>query len=134
MTSKVVNKKGLSTECTHLKSGNIIITDAPIDNNGKGGAFSPTDLAATSLASCMLTIMGIIAERNEWPLDGTTADVTKVMASEPRRIARIEINLNIPSHPYTAKDKAMLENAARNCPVAHSLHPNIEQHIIFNWQ
>jgi putative redox protein len=134
MTSKVVYKKGLSTECTHLTSGIIITTDAPADNNGKGDAFSPTDLTATSLASCMLTIMGIIAERNDWPLDGTSAEVTKVMASDPRRIIKIEINLAIPAFTYSEKDKAMLENAARNCPVACSLHPDVQQVINFHWQ
>jgi uncharacterized OsmC-like protein len=133
MTSRVIYHKGLSTEATHIKSGNTIITDAPVDNNGKGEAFSPTDLTATSLASCMLTIMGIIAERNDWPLEGATADITKVMASDPRRISRIEIAISIPAFPYTDKDKKVLENAARNCPVACSLHPEIDQDLTIVW-
>ena len=95
-TSKVIYLGGLRTNSTHLQSGIEIITDAPLDNQGKGEAFSPTDLMATSLANCMLTIMGIAARTHEIDIDGTTAEVTKIMAAEPRRVAEIHINLHFP--------------------------------------
>jgi putative redox protein len=134
MTSKIVYTGDLRTECTHLRSGQTIITDAPIDNNGKGEAFSPTDLTATSFGSCMITIMGISARNHEIDIDGTTLEVTKHMASDPRRISGIDIKVNMPNKPYSSKEKKILEKAGRTCPVAFSLHPDIVQNIEFVWQ
>lgn len=133
MTSKVVYKGNLRTECEHLKSGNSFITDAPTDNNGKGEAFSPTDTVATALASCMLTIIGIKAENSDFSIENTVAEVTKTMASEPRRISKIEINFIFPE-VYSDKQKKIIEHAAKTCPVWYSLHPDIEKIITFNYK
>ncbi|MFT5078455.1 MAG: putative redox protein [Planctomycetota bacterium] len=123
---------GLRTACTHVTSGNSFITDAPIDNNGKGEAFSPTDIVATGLASCMLTVMGIKAEQLNVSLDGATAAVTKTMASDPRRISNIKVVLQFPS-VVSEKEQAILERTANTCPVHYSLHPDIEKDISFIW-
>lgn len=133
MTSTVEYQGALRTAALHLASNQAIITDAPVDNNGKGEAFSPTDLVATALASCMLTIMGILADRKGWDIAGTKASVLKVMASNPRRIARVEVQFDMPARGYSDEARSMLEHAARTCPVAHSLHTDIEQVIVFNW-
>ncbi len=133
MTAKVTYKGQLRTEALHLRSGNIIHTDAPVDNNGKGEAFSPTDLAATSLASCILTIMGIAAERSEIDIQGASAEVTKVMSSNPRRIAQILIDIHMPNNTYSDKDRKLLEKAAHHCPVGLSLHPETEELITVHW-
>jgi len=133
MTSKVIYKNGLSTQAVHLRSGNSITTDAPIDNQGKGATFSPTDLCATALASCLLTIMGIKARDKELDIEGTKAEVLKVMGSGPRRISRIEIKVTMPKGDFSKKDKMLLEKAALTCPVAMSLHPDVEQVIDFVW-
>lgn len=132
MTSKVVYLGDLRTECTHNKSGDTFITDAPTDNNGKGLAFSPTDTVATGLASCMMTVMGIKARDMGVEMKGTTAEVTKIMASDPRRISKIEVVLDLP-FPADDKTKTILENTARTCPVFYSLHPDIEKDITFKW-
>ncbi|WP_405327787.1 OsmC family protein [Leeuwenhoekiella sp. LLG6367-2.1] len=133
MTSKVTYLGGLRTTCEHLKSGNSFITDAPIDNNGKGEAFSPTDTVATALASCMLTVMGIKAESLEGVnLEGSVALINKIMSANPRRIARIEIQLDLKG-VAADKDRKILENTANTCPVHNSLHPDIEKEIHFNW-
>ncbi|RXG23295.1 OsmC family protein [Leeuwenhoekiella aequorea] len=133
MTSKVTYLGGLRTTCEHLKSGNSFITDAPTDNNGKGEAFSPTDTVATALASCMLTVMGIKAESLEGVnLEGSVALINKIMSSNPRRIARIEIQLDLKG-VAADKDRKILENTANTCPVHNSLHPDIEKEIHFNW-
>ncbi|MCF6294060.1 MAG: OsmC family protein [Flavobacteriaceae bacterium] len=132
MTSKVTYLGNLRTENTHLKSGDTYITDAPTDNNGKGEAFSPTDTIATGLANCMLTIMGIKARDLNIDMSGTTAEVTKIMASNPRRISKIKVVLNLPFQADT-KHKKILENTAKTCPVLYSLHPEIEKDISFNW-
>ena len=135
MTSSVKYLGKLRTESIHLKSGEQLISDAPTDNRGRGEAFSPTDLCATSLASCMITIMGIKANDMGFDLPEINAEVTKVMASDPRRIHRIEIIMNIPAHPsIDGPTKSLLEKAGRNCPVAVSLHPDIEQAVQFNWE
>ena len=131
-TSKVTYLGNLRTECEHLKSGNAYITDAPTDNNGKGEAFSPTDTVATGLASCMLTVMGIKAMALEISLDGSTAMVTKTMASNPRRISKIEVDIKLPSG-VNPKSQKILQNTANTCPVHHSLHPDIEKVITFHW-
>ena len=133
MTSKVFYNGELRTTCTHLQSGQAIITDAPTDNNGRGEAFSPTDLVATALATCMITVMGIKARANDWNIDGTELEVTKVMASDPRRISEVHINVKMPKGDFDEKTQKILENTARTCPVAMSLHPDIKQIILFNW-
>lgn len=132
-TSKIMYSNGLRTLATHLRSGQEIITDAPLDNNGKGEAFSPTDLTATSLGCCMVTIMGIAAEKREIDIDGTAIEITKHMASDPRRISGIDVVFTMPEKKYSSKEKSLLEHAARTCPVAYSLHPDIQQNITFIW-
>lgn len=132
-TSKIIYTGGLRTSTTHLRSGQTIITDAPPDNNGKGEAFSPTDLAATSLGCCMVTIMGIAAEKREIDIEGTEIQITKHMASDPRRISGIDVEFTMPDKKYSKKEKSLLEHAARTCPVAYSLHPDIQQNITFHW-
>lgn len=134
MTSKVFYCGELRTKCIHLQSGQTIITDAPTDNNGKGEAFSPTDLTATSLATCMITVMGIKANANGWKIDGAELEVTKVMASEPRRISEIHIKVKMPAGEFDEKSRKILENTAKTCPVALSLHPDIKQLINFEWE
>lgn len=133
MTSKIIYKGNLRTEATHLRSGNKIITDAPVDNQGKGEAFSPTDLAATSLGTCIVTIMGIAAQNRDIDIEGTEVQVTKIMASDPRRIARIEVKIIMPKKEYSSHEKAVLEAAAHNCPVKLSLHENTEEVLTFEW-
>ena len=123
----------LRCKAIHLKSGNEIITDAPTDNLGKGEAFSPTDLTATSLGLCMLTAVGISAQKNSYNIDGARAEVTKVMAANPRRIAEIVVDLYFPANNYTAEQKKMIETAALHCPVAKSLHPDLVQTVKFVW-
>ena len=130
MISKVVYKGDLRTEAIHLQSGNTIITDAPVDNEGKGKAFSPTDLVATALASCMLTIMGIIAKRDGIMIEGTTADVEKIMVSNPRRIGEIRLKINFP-HLISGKDQVKLERAAHTCPVSGSIHNDLNEIVEF---
>ena len=132
-TSNVKYSGNLRTVCTHLKSGSEIITDAPTDNNGKGEAFSPTDLTATSLAACMLTVMGIAAQQRNIEFSGASVEVTKVMLSEPRRIGKIQIDMKIPDQGYTEKIQGILKNTARTCPVAKSLHPDIEVVVNFKF-
>ncbi len=131
MTSKIVYNGDLRTTATHLKSGNNLITDAPIDNHGKGEMFSPTDLVATALGSCMLTIMGIVGERLGVSVTGAEVSINKVMQSGPRKIAAIDVNLTLPHNNYTDKQRTVLENAARNCPVALSLDKDLKQNISF---
>jgi len=123
----------LRTEATHLQSGTKIITDAPTDNKGKGEAFSPTDLLAESLASCMLTTMGIAADTHSIDINNTTCEVTKIMAPNPRRVAEVVINFNFPGD-YSDKEKKILENAALTCPVAISLHPDVIKTVDFGWE
>lgn len=132
ITSKVTYKGDLRTVSVHLRSGNEIITDAPIDNNGKGEAFSPTDTVATALASCMLTIMGVKANANEINIEGASAEVTKTMGVNPRRITKIEIVFHLP-FKFDKLTKIILEKAAMTCPVYYSLHHDIEKDIKFEW-
>ncbi len=132
-TAKIKYIGNLRTEATHLQSGKIIITDAPTDNNGKGEAFSPTDLLSTSLGCCMLTIMGIVAERNAISIDGVTIAITKNMEANPRRVGEIIVEFSMPALNYSVKEKELLENAARTCPVAKSLSSELKQTIIFNY-
>jgi uncharacterized OsmC-like protein len=133
MISEVVYTGNLRTEAVHLKSGNRIITDAPLDNQGKGEAFSPTDLASTSLACCMMTIMGIAARNHNIDMAGAKAQVNKIMAADPRRIAAIEITITMPKNDYSKKEKKILEAAAHHCPVALSLHPETKEKTTILW-
>lgn len=132
MISTVVYRGELKTEATHLKSGNTIVTDAPLDNEGKGETFSPTDLVATALASCMITIMGIVARRDGIDMEGTTAEVEKIMATDPRRIGEIRIKITFPN-PIDEKDQKKLERAAHTCPVSGSLSDNLNEVVEFNY-
>ena len=132
MTSKVIYKGSLRTEATHLRSGNTIITDAPTDNKGKGEAFSPTDLVATALTSCILTIMGIKADEMNINIKGAFAEVKKIMAAGPRRIAQVIIVIYIPISA-NEKTKNILEKAALNCPVDKSLSDSMIRDIKFIW-
>ena len=132
MTSKVTYLGELRTECRHLRSGNEFITDAPVDNNGRGEAFSPTDTVATALASCMLTVMGIKARSMDLELKGAYAEVSKTMAANPRRISGIGAALHLPQH-IDAKARAILERVGNTCPVIQSIHPEIEKEIHYHW-
>lgn len=132
MTSKVVYKGALRTECEHLQSKSIFITDAPLDNQGKGESFSPTDTVATALASCMLTIMGIKARDLSLDISGTVAEVTKFMEANPRRISGIKVAFTVKG-TLNEKEKTILENAAKTCPVIYSIHPDIIKDISFNY-
>jgi uncharacterized OsmC-like protein len=123
----------LRTEATHTASNNVIFTDAPLDNHGRGEGFSPTDLVSTALGSCMMTIMGIVAERSGLDLSSASFAVTKHMSSEPRRIAQIDVDFRLPA-ALSAKDRTVLENAARTCPVALSLNPEIRQQVQFTYE
>jgi uncharacterized OsmC-like protein len=123
----------LRTHSTHLKSGNEVITDAPIDNHGKGEAFSPTDLMCASLASCMFTIMGIVAKKLNVNIDNTESEVTKIMAENPRRVAEIVIIFNFPKNNFSESEKQALKDAAYSCPVALSLHPDLKKSVTFNF-
>jgi len=133
-TAKTKYIGNLRTEATHVRSGVTITTDAPIDNQGKGEFFSPTDLLATSLGSCMLTIMGIAARTHGFNIDGTEVNITKVMGTDPRRVVEIVVELTFPHNNYTAKERKLLELSAKECPVANSLHPDLKQNIIFKFK
>jgi len=132
MTSKVIYKGNLRTECIHKRSGSKFITDAPIDNNGKGEAFSPTDTVATALGSCMLTIMGIKANQMNISLTDSFAEVEKSMSAEPRCISGIDVSLHLPLE-VSEKDRKILEKVALACPVHASLHPDMDKNIKFLW-
>jgi uncharacterized OsmC-like protein len=132
-TVKTIYLGELRTKATHLQSDNTIFTDAPTDNHGKGEAFSPTDLFAASFGSCMLTIMGISARTHGFNIDGTMAEITKVMTTKPRRVAEIIVNLTFPKNNYSDKEKKLIQLCAKECPVANSLHPDVKQTVIFNF-
>lgn len=123
----------LRTQAIHLKSKNAIITDAPPDNNGKGEAFSPTDLVCAALSSCMMTLMGILAQRENIQLEGLQSDVVKIMDSNPRKIGEIQITFTHPNLVATEIQRQKLKNAALTCPVALSLSDSVKQTITFNW-
>ena len=123
----------LRTESTHLKSSNVIITDAPTDNNGKGNAFSPTDLVASALCSCMTTVMGICANKNQFDLPNSTAHITKVMSSHPRRISKIIVKINFDSNNLSEQNIEKLIAVAKGCPVAQSLCSDLVQEVRFNF-
>ena len=134
MTSTVVYEGNLRTVCSHLKSGTEIQTDAPVDNQGKGERFSPTDLVATALGSCMLTIMGMKARDMEVDLTDTKIEVEKIMAADPRRISGINLTFHFPETlRLDEKQMTILERAAHTCPVMYSIHPDIVVNVVFNW-
>jgi uncharacterized OsmC-like protein len=132
-TVKTVYLGDLRTENTHLQSGNKIITDAPTDNQGKGEYFSPTDLLATSLGCCILTIMGIKARDEGIDITGTEVEITKIMASDPRRVAEVVIEFRFPDRVYSETEKKLVESMAGISPVPLSLHPELKQTISFHW-
>ena len=123
----------LRVECTHVASGTKLVSDAPVDNNGKGEAFSPTDLCVTALASCAMTIIGIYGKMHNVVVVGTEIEVAKTMSANPRRIGKIEVTFIMPDREYTDKQKTMIERAAHTCPVHLSLHPDVEQVFTFKW-
>ena len=129
--NKYVGK--LRTSSTHLNSGKNIITDAPIDNNGKGEAFAPTDLVSSALCSCMTTVMGICAEKGNFEMPNSTAKITKIMSADPRKISEIKIELNFDNNNLNDTQKNKLMSVAENCPVAKSLNPDIKQTLKFNF-
>jgi putative redox protein len=134
MTSTVVYEGDLRTVCTHLKSGTVIETDAPLDNKGKAERFSPSDLVATALGSCMLTIMGIKAREMNIDMGNVKIEIEKIMKADPRRIGAINLTFHFPdSFNPTEKVRTILEKTAHTCPVIYSIHPDIEVNVQFNW-
>ena len=124
---------GLRTRATHVPSGNTLITDAPLDNHGKGESFSPTDLVATALGACIVTVMGIAAEEHGWDLTGTRASVVKKMVNEPvRKIEELEVVISVP-HDFDGETREVLERAAGTCPVCRTLGRNVETPVRFEW-
>src|SRR5690606_39132223 len=134
MTSKIIYKGDLRTEMTHLQSGTVVETDAPVDNKGKGERFSPTDLVATALGSCMLTIMGIASNTHGMDITGTEVEITKIMTAAPRKIGEIIVKLHMKGQAnYSPKEKAISENAALTCPVFLTLHEDVKKTVDFIW-
>lgn len=134
MTSEIIYEGNLRTSATHLYSGTSIETDAPLDNQGLAQRFSPTDLLATSLGNCMMTIMGIKARDMNIDLKGTKIEIQKHMKADPRRVGGIDVIFHLPAGlNLDEKDKTILERAALTCPVAKSIHPEIAQNVVFNW-
>jgi putative redox protein len=134
MTSSIVYEGNLRTVATHVRSGSSIETDAPVDNQGKGERFSPSDLVATALGSCMLTIMGMKARDLDIDLSGVKVDIEKIMKADPRRIGGVNLTFHFPDG-FSADDRqrTILERAAHTCPVVYSIHPDIELKVLFNW-
>jgi uncharacterized OsmC-like protein len=132
MTASIIYKGNLRCEAEHIQSGSVIETDAPSDNRGKGERFSPTDTLCVSLATCMLTTMGIKANDMNVDINQAKADVTKHMASGPRRVSKIEVTVSLPKN-INEKDRIILEKTGDNCPVAKSVHPDIELALVYNW-
>lgn len=133
MTAEITYEGQLRTRCRHIQSGTEILTDAPTDNHGKGEAFSPTDLTATSLAACIITTMGIKADQMQLDIHGARAEAKKVMAADPRRISEIHVSIYMPAKNYSDKDKQIMERIAHTCPVSISLHPDLKQVVTFHW-
>lgn len=128
-TARTVYKGDLRTEMTHVRSGSRIITDAPVDNKGKGENFSPTDLVASALGSCIFTIMGIAAQEHGFSIDGATCKITKIMTESPRKIGEIRIEFDFTGRNYTDKQKKILDYCVRTCPVALSLNDSVFQNV-----
>ena len=134
MTASIIYKGQLRCECTHLQSGTVIETDAPTDNHGKGERFSPTDTLCVALATCVVTTMALKANTMQINLDGTGIAVTKYMLSDPRRIGKIDVILTIPATAEADETtKLILQRVGDQCPVAKSLHPDLEVNIAYNW-
>lgn len=133
MTATILYEGDLRCACTHVQSGSTLQTDAPTDNRGKGERFSPTDLVCVSLATCIITTMGIRAADMNLPLAGTKLEVTKHMLSEPRRIGKIEVDLDLPGQGVSDADRKLLERIGDHCPVRRSLHPDIEVVVRYRW-
>lgn len=128
-TSKVTYEGNLRTTCTHLKSGESIITDAPLDNNGKGKAFSPTDLIATALGSCSMTVVGVYCDAHDVAFKHGEVEITKVMGSDPRRIVEIHLKFDFTGNGWNEKTQTVIKRVVETCPVAKSIHPSIEVFI-----
>jgi len=124
---------GLRTEATHVQSGTVITTDAPVDNQGRGEFFSPTDMVAAALASCALTIMGIAARDNGFSIDGATAKITKIMASDPRRISEVQVEYDFSAVSLNNDQRMIIEHTSKNCPVCLSLHPDLKRNITIKY-
>lgn len=135
MISTILYRGDLRTEMIHLNSGSVVETDAPLDNQGKGERFSPTDLVATALGSCMLTIMGIAARTHGFNIDGTLVEIEKDMVADPiRRIARIGVHLKMPQQgSFSEKERQIIEKAAMTCPVFMSLGEKVVKDVRFSW-
>jgi putative redox protein len=133
-TAKTIYRGELRTEITHLGSGSIIITDAPPDNKGKGEHFSPTDLVASALGSCIFTIMGIAAREHGFSIDGATCSITKIMTEKPRKIGEIRIEFDLRGNDFTPKQKKILEHCVTTCPVSLSLNESVNQNVILNFR
>jgi putative redox protein len=133
-TAKTKYLGGLRTEMTHLRSGSIVVTDAPVDNKGRGEFFSPTDLVSSALGSCIYTIMGIAAREHGFSIDGSSCSITKIMSDKPRKIAEIKIDIDLTSHKYTDKEKKILEHCVKTCPVALSLNESVLQNVNLKFQ
>ena len=132
-TSRIIYTGDLRTEATHVKSGQTFITDAPVDNQGRGEAFSPTDLLATSLGVCAITVVGIAARTHGFNVDGTSMKITKIMASEPRRVGEVIVEMDFPSQKYSEKQKAIIRHTVDTCPVSQSLNISLKQTFILNF-
>jgi len=132
-TSRVVYTGDLRNEATHTRSGQTFITDAPVDNQGKGEAFSPTDLLATSLGACAMTVVGIAARTHGFNVDGTLLKITKIMASEPRRVGEVIVEFDFPPVKYSEKEKAIIKHTIHTCPVSQSLNPSLIQTFVLNF-
>jgi len=129
-TAATIYKGDLRTEITHLRSGSVIITDAPVDNKGKGENFSPTDMVACALGSCIYTIMGIAAREHNFSIDGSTCRITKIMTENPRKIGEVRISFDFTMNKYTEKQKKILDYCVKTCPVALSLNESVIQNVI----
>jgi uncharacterized OsmC-like protein len=128
-TVKTKYNGDLRTEALHVRSGSVIVTDAPLDNKGKGENFSPTDMVATALGSCIFTIMGIASREHDFSIVGSSCKITKVMTENPRKIGEIKIDFDMTANHYTEKQKKILENCVKSCPVARSLHESVFQNV-----
>ena len=133
-TARTIYKGDLRTEMTHVRSGSVIITDAPPDNKGKGEFFSPTDLVASALGSCIFTIMGIAAREHDFNIDGASCAITKIMTEKPRKIGEIKIEFDFTMHEFTEKQKKILDYCVKTCPVALSLSESVFQNVILKFK
>ena len=133
-TAKTTYLGDLRTEIIHLRSGSEIITDAPVDNQGRGEKFSPTDMVAAALGSCIFTIMGIAAREHGFSIDGSTCTITKIMTDKPRKIGEIKIEFDLRGHDYSEKQRSILEHCVKNCPVSRSLHESVFQNVSLRYK